>query len=312
MTDSGPIWVTGADGFLGAAACARLREQGYAVQPIVRRPSAREPVDDAAATARKPAALLYDLVADRLEPVAGEPSPTTIVHLAAERPTSFHADEVGNTAARNRRMDENVFAFAASVRAGVVFASGGSVYGGGQGEVFTEDGATNPWGQYPAAKLRSEQQGAAILEAGGAPFAALRISAPYGPGQKAPTVVHHFLSRAIAGDSLTYHGTGSRMQDFVYVDDVAEAVCCCVSAGAEGVFNIASGQPVSMKELAARVAEVVGRSMHIGPSGEPDEQEGLTAFYSIEAAERVLAWKPATGLRTGLQRWCDCLASDSP
>jgi len=307
MTEPGPIWVTGAGGFLGAAACVRLREQGYVVRPIVRPPPVREPVDDAAATDQERSAFRCDLATDRLELVAGEPPPTAIVHLAAERPASFHADQVESTAERNRHIDDNVFAFAASVRAGVVFASGGSVYGEGRGEIFTEDGATNPWGPYPAAKLCSEQEGSAVLGAVGAPFAALRISAPYGPGQKAPTVVHHFLARALAGGSLTYHGTGSRMQDFVYVDDVAEAVCRCVSSGAVGVFNIASGQAVSMKDLAAMVVEVVRQPIGVAPSGEPDDQEGLTAFYSIEAAAQALAWRPATTLRRGLERWCDYL-----
>ena len=124
-------------------------------------------------------------------------------------------------------------------------------------------------------------------------------------------MVRHFLARASAGEDLNYHGTGSRMQDFIYVADVADAVCRCVARNAQGVLNIASGRAISMKNLAATVVEAVDRPVRIVASGEPDGQEGRTALYSIEAARHTLAWEPATTLRRGLEQWRDSLADES-
>lgn len=301
------MWVTGAAGFLGAAVCARLLRDGHRVRPLCREDAASGPLAALAGSERLLPILACDLCHGSPEPPVGEAPPWAILHFAAERPEGGDPGELEASAQRNRRIDANVFAAAAATRAGVVYASGGIVYGAGHGQRFTEDGPVAPEIPYGRAKLASEREGAARLEAAGLSFAALRISAPYGPGQRADTVVHRFLARALHGDNLTYHGTGSRMQDFIYVDDVADAVARCLATRAGGVFNIASGQPVTMKELAALVVEVTASDAAIQPSGAADPQEGRTALYSIGAAERILGWTPATPLRRGLELWRDHL-----
>lgn len=312
------VWVTGADGFLGTAACERLDGAGSLVQRIVHRVGTlpehlagggSRPSPEWAL--RAPPPLARDLADERLALAGDQTPPATIVHLAAAIPTTSRGEASERAAADNRRIDDNVFAFAVEAGAGVVFASSGSVYGRASGEVFREDAPTDPRGPYAEAKLHSEEQGAKALGNAGLPFAALRISAPYGPGQPTWTVVQHFLRRALAGEELTYHGSGDRMQDFVYVADVADAIAGCVAAAAAGVFNVASGRPVTMRELAALVAEVVGGGVVVRASGQPDPQEGQRASYAIEAAERAFGWRPATPLRDGLRKWRDALEEEA-
>ncbi len=299
LPDGKIVWVTGAAGFLGGAACEALRAAGYEVIRLV--------WPDPGPEAEDPASIVCNLIEGPPPNLGRGSMPSTVVHLAAEIPAAFEGAEAEQTARRNRQMDDNVFDLCASFGAGVVFASSGSIYGEGRGQVFAEDGAVDPRGPYADGKLRSERKGAAVLGSAGPPFAALRISAPYGPGQGTRTVVQHFLRRAMAGERLEYHGSGSRMQDFVYVDDVASAIVSCVQTAPEGIFNVASGRPVSTRGLAAVVAEVVGGDIDVGPSGQTDEQEGLTANYSIDAAGRALGWSPATTLPEGLRRWRDHL-----
>ena len=306
--DGSAVWVTGAAGFIGRATCEHLVAADYAVRPIFRPAGSAAPGRRAARTGERHRGLDAASFADLLEglEVLGGPShhgppPVLIVHLAAEIPATFTGDETVRVAERNAQIDRNVFRFALSLGAGIVFASSGSVYGPGKGNVFIEDPPLAPGGPYAEAKLYSETEGAALFGAAGLPFAALRISAPYGPGQSDRTVVQHFVSRAIAGENLAYHGTGSRMQDFVHVDDVAAAICRCVETRANGTFNVASGTPTCMRELAELVAEVAGGGIAVGPSGEPDPQEGLTAEYSIARARRVLGWQPKISLRSGLR-----------
>jgi UDP-glucose 4-epimerase len=338
MTDPRHVWVTGASGFLGAAVCMRLAAEGYVVRPLgrsgerveqrLREAAARGSGDvfaeigagarraRAEAPGRMEAPLLHDLARGEPDLAAGQPPPAAVVHFAAEIPGSGDPEEAEAAARRNLQMDGNVFAFAAAAGAAVVFASSGSVYGPGRGELFVEDGPTAPQIPYARAKLDAEARGAAMSDAAGVAFAALRISAPYGPGQRVATVTCHFLTRALAGQELRYHGAGTRRQDFVYVDDVAAAVGRCVAAGADGVFNIASGTSVTMKELALTVAELVaeatGDTVDVVPSGMPDAQEGLTARYAIDAARRAFGWRPETDLRDGLARWRDRLSGGSP
>lgn len=304
MSERPPVWVTGASGFLGGAVCVRLAGGGHAVRPVVREPEdvGRLP-SSGGKLLREP--VVCDLAVDELRLDGPDAAPATIVHFAAEIPTGFEAADLEMVAARNRSIDDNVFALAAAVGAGVVFASSGSVYGEGRGQLFIEDGPVAPELPYARAKLRSEHEGSARLADAG--FAALRISAPYGPRQRSRTVVRHFLSSALAGEDLHYHGTGNRMQDFVFVEDVAEAVARSVPVRHGGVFNIASGEPVTMRRLAELVVEVAGTAARVVASGERDAQEGRTARYSIDAARSALGWEPATPLRRGLEAWRDHL-----
>jgi nucleoside-diphosphate-sugar epimerase len=306
MSDRQAVWVTGAGGFLGAAVCRRLLDAGLTVRPLVRRDSFRRVLGGAGG-----GALLEPRVGDLVDGLdAAEDDrarPSSIVHFAAEIPAGGSPEELAAAAERNRRVDDHVFAFAARVGAGVVFASSGAVYGEGDGEPFVESGPVAPATPYAAAKLRSEEAGAEILSDIGLPFAALRISAPYGPGLAVDTVTRVFLTRALAGEPLTYHGSGNREQDFVYVADVADAACRCVATHAGGTFNIAAGESISMRALAEMVAAVVGGGVPVLPSGRDDPQEGRRVCYSIEAAADALGWRPATPLRHGLELWRDAL-----
>lgn len=307
MPEARPVWVTGAGGFLGSAVCRRLLADGLPVRPVYR----SAPPPGGAASLLQPA-VLGDLADGAPAVPAGDPEPRDIVHFAAAIPGPGSGEDAEALARHNRRIDAHVFRLAAAVGAGVVFASSGSVYGEGRGRRFAEDGPTSPASPYARAKLSSEAEGAERLAAAGGRFVALRISAPYGPGQRARTVARSFLTRALEGRDLSYHGSGSRMQDFVYVDDVAAAVARCLRADRSGVFNVASGEPITMRDLATTVAEVAGGKVGVVASGEPDPQEGRTALYDIDAARRVLSWAPATTLRHGLERWRDSLQSGQP
>ena len=225
------------------------------------------------------------------------------VHLAARLPPSFDSPEARQVAETNEKMDANVFHACRRLGLPLVFASGASVYGQSSDSPLTEQSAPAPFGPYPEAKLRSEQAGQDLLCSIGVPFASLRISAPYGPGQKARTVLNIFMERALQGLPLTYHGTGSREQDFTWAGDVGEAICQALLKRRSGIFNISSGRPVTMKELAELVVRTVPECRsEVIHSGQADPQEGFKARISIEKASRELGWNPAVSLEEGIAR----------
>jgi nucleoside-diphosphate-sugar epimerase len=132
----------------------------------------------------------------------------------------------------------------------------------------------------------------------------LRISAPYGPGQRNRTVLRIFIERAISSMDLLYFGTGDRTQDFTSATDVAQAVICSIRRKRGGVFNIAGGNPISMKELAKLVVKCVsGCRSKIVPAGVPDSQESYRADFEILKAKRELGWAPQISLTEGVKQW---------
>lgn len=291
------VLVTGATGFIGRYVCQKLTQNGYKVIRVVRPRSRFEESEGQEA-------LHIDLCEPGSLECAIKDKPDTVVHLAAVVPLSFAGAEATKAAHVNRRIDKNVFLACRALGTGVVYASGTSVYGLGNSEVKSESSSVRPIGPYAAGKLAGEQMGERILFQLGLPFTVLRINAPYGPGQRAKTVLNLFIERAINGLPLFYHGTGSRQQDFTYIEDVADAVIKAVIQGRSGIYNISGGHPISMRQLAEIVVRCVPECTScVGPSGEEDPQEGATAMYSIKQAMTDLGWQPQVSLESGIRAW---------
>jgi UDP-glucose 4-epimerase len=106
-----------------------------------------------------------------------------------------------------------------------------------------------------------------------------------------------------------YYGSGERTQDFTSASDIGNAICCAVSnVDANGVFNIASGKPISMCDLAKLVIRAIaGTKSRAVPSGQPDPQEDYRAAFDISKAQRLLGWRPIVSLEEGIRQWAQCL-----
>jgi nucleoside-diphosphate-sugar epimerase len=104
------------------------------------------------------------------------------------------------------------------------------------------------------------------------------------------------------GEDLTYYGSGSREQDFIDVEDVASAMVASVRRSAEGLFNIASGHAVNMRELAALVVATLGSRSVVRAADIPDVEERCRARFVITKAQDHLGWAPYVDLQRGIRR----------
>jgi nucleoside-diphosphate-sugar epimerase len=296
--DSDLVVVTGAGGFLGHYAVAQLLDAGFAVVAVSRSPF---PIESPAC---KPMAVdLEDPASiEKLSRAVGRRA-KALVHFAAAVPRSSVGDEAEECGRRNLVMDGHVLRLCEHLECALVYGSGSNVYPAESRAVKTEDAEIHPTEPYAREKLVSER--AFLLHLPSA-FTALRITAPYGPGQTANTVVKIFLERALRDEPLTYHGSGAREQDFIHASDVARAVVCSIRQSTRGIFNIGAGAPVTMKQLADTVVGAVsGCGSVVQPSGKPDPQERRSASFSIEKARSLLGWAPVTSLEDGIHEWAE-------
>lgn len=306
------VLVTGAAGFIGRRVCHKPAEQGHSVLRVVRTET-RVGSADAETTSAHHTLTIDLLEAGALErAMTSVPRPDVIVHLAAVLPPAFTGPAAEHAAELNAQLDLNVFRVARTLGLAVVYSSGSSVYGLGRGDLKSETTPPNPVGPYVAGKLAGEHLGQGVLLKHGIPFTVLRISAPYGPGQRTRTVLRIFLERALQGFPLLYHGTGCREQDFTHVDDVDDAVVCAALRQRSGVYNISGGEPITMKRLAELVIRCVPNSTStVAPSGQDDPQDGATARYSITRAFAELEWRPRIALARGIRAWAENLLAVS-
>ncbi len=293
------ILVTGARGLIGSHVAKNLYKHGYAVIALHAKPSQEKvsvPWD----------VLVGDLLDDNTLQRLSSMEFDLLVHCAAVLPKQFIGEEAERAAQANLLMDGLIVNLCLKRRCPVVYLSSTSVYGAGNGSMVTEETQLSPMGPYAEAKAESERR---VLGELPGRSTVLRISSPYGPGQQTTTVLRLFIERALANLDLMYHGTGNRQQDFVSARDVGNAVLCAVSNSAvSDDFNIASGNPISMRQLAELVVQTVpGTRSRVIASLKPDPQEDYRAAFDIGKARRMLGWRPMVSLEDGIRSWAQHL-----
>jgi UDP-glucose 4-epimerase len=143
----------------------------------------------------------------------------------------------------------------------------------------------------------------------------LRMFSVFGPGQAWDNpyqgVLGIFLGRLQRGEPITIFGDGKQTRDFIYVADVVDgwlAVLNKPEDTAGRIFNLGSGKPLSINELAERTVAAYG----LGPNdheiayspARPGEQRRVQA--DIMLADKSFGWRPKTSFETGLSetiRW---------
>jgi UDP-glucose 4-epimerase len=193
----------------------------------------------------------------------------------------------------------------AGVRKVVFASSGGTVYGQPRTLPITEDHPTNPITSYGVIKLAVEKYLGLFDHLHGLDYTALRISNPYGPyqdpgGQQGAVPV--FLHRLRTGHPVTIWGDGSVVRDYLYISDLVEALKQVAEAETQQkVFNVGSGQGISLNELVALIAEVTGERpvVEYVPGRALDVPANV---LDVAWAHEELGWSPTTELAEGIER----------
>jgi UDP-glucose 4-epimerase len=181
----------------------------------------------------------------------------------------------------------------------VVYVSSIQVYGPPRKLPVDEEHPTEPEVGYGIAKLCGESYVAISCRARDVPLAVLRPSFIYGPGQHSQNVIPRFLAALREGKAPVVHGTGREIRDDVYVGDVAHAIGLAVERRARGVFNVASGSPHTLLEVANAACLVSGLSLR--PVVESKASDWTDRWFAVDKALRELSLGPGTPLSEGLR-----------
>jgi UDP-glucose 4-epimerase len=190
----------------------------------------------------------------------------------------------------------------------VIFASTGGAILGEQEPPVHEGMVPRPVSPYGASKLVGEAYCSAFYGSFGLNTVALRFSNVYGPySYHKGSVVAQFFRNVIQGEPLVVYGDGQQTRDFLYVDDLVDAVLLADKSETPGeVFQVASGRETSIRELLVAMKEVLP-DVKFDVCYEPARAgEILRNYASIEKARRLLGYDPRTQLGEGLRntwRW---------
>jgi UDP-glucose 4-epimerase len=267
------LLVTGASGFLGSRHTTLLRERGHEVVAITRpggRPrSGREQLDAIEVDAGDSAARELVAGCDAVLHFAGVPDPAS----ARADPASAVRENVGTTL--------NLLEGCAEHGAGLVYPS-------------TVRAAQDPPPDPYAVSKRLGEQACRMHEA---PAAVARMTSVFGPGQVraegATGAIAAFAERALAGGPIVIPGDPSRTRDFVFVDDVVDALEVLVSERRfDQTVTVGSGVATPLIDAARLVTDAAGSSSPIEtPGGElaPGENESYETGTRLLFRTRPLA-----------------------
>lgn len=187
----------------------------------------------------------------------------------------------------------------------VIFSSSASVYGDEPTLPKLETMLTTPKSPYAVTKIGCEQYCRMYSELYDLPTVSLRYFNVFGPNQdprsEYAAVVPKFMELVRQGKAPTIFGDGEQLRDFIYVADVVDAnIQAALSEKANGeTFNIASGKPISINQLANIIIDLSGNTLE--PEYMPPRPGDIKNSYAdISKAKRLLDWQPKTEIRNGL------------
>lgn len=302
------VLVTGGAGFIGSTLVDRLLAEDHAVDVVddLSTGSLSNLADARALQRRRFSFHRLDIRTPALIDLVAHRKPEVIYHLAAQADVRVSVARPTFDAEVNILGSLNLFqgALGAGTRKVVFASSGGTIYGTPE-EIPTREGhAQRPESPYGVAKKAVGDYLHYYREIHGLEYTALAFANVYGPRQDPhgeAGVVSIFAGKLLDRERPTIFGDGAQTRDFVFVDDVVDALVRASEKGGGLVINIGTGIETSVQQLFESMARSTGYQeqaryapARIGELQRSALDPGRAAIH--------LGWKPFTSLDEGIGR----------
>jgi len=293
------VLVTGGSGFIGSHVVDKLRARGH--EPVIYdlRPSPWHPPHGANAVE-----TVLGSITDREALERALVTCDAVAHLAAVADVNdVHAEPEDAERVNARGTVAVLEACRRAEVKRVVYASTIWVYSDCEPEHVDEDTLLPPPSHlYTSTKLAGELYCKSYQELYGIDYTILRFGIPYGPRAREAAVIPAFVNKAFKGEPLTLAGDGLQSRRFVYVEDLADGVALGLDEVARNrVYNLASDENVTIKQIAETVQELVGNTEIVHTPARPGDFGGKVV--SSERARLELGWTAATPFHEGVRRY---------
>ncbi|MFH1836461.1 MAG: SDR family NAD(P)-dependent oxidoreductase [Methanobacteriota archaeon] len=296
------VLVTGATGFIGSHLIKRLVQQGFKVGIIKRQNSDIWRIKDILSQLRIFSTDIRDTQIVRN--IVTEFQPNAIIHLAAYYAVEHKPEDIVPLIQSNVLGTVNLLE-AARINKVTLFINTSScfVYKGNKAKL-KEESELEPANLYALSKIHAEQACSYYSRMYGSSCVTLRVFPPFGPADHVrcmiPSIIKNFFE-----DEAPELTTGEQKRDWVYVDDLVDAYLSLLENPKlrfkHEVFNVGTGNPVSVKNVALRLKRIVGSDLEPNFGVIPPRKNEYKLLSSdITKAKKLLGWEPKTTFDEGL------------
>jgi dTDP-6-deoxy-L-talose 4-dehydrogenase (NAD+) len=285
------LFVTGVTGFVGRAFCQAAVSRGHEVLGLHRDASARLPEG-----CRSAAGSLEAVPWRRIE----EFRPEGALHLAWTATPGVYL-----TSPENRvLLEQSQVLIAGLFERGVGHVAGVGTcmeYAPSPAPLDEERSPLGPLHPYSAAKAQLFEWMRDDATKRGAPWTWFRLFYPYGAGEHEKRLPSDLIRHLQQGKPLSLK-TPHSVKDYVYISDVAEAICRVLESKVTGAVNLGSGRGVSIDDLAHTIVRLVGRDPSLIRHDEVPAPDASPFAVADTSKVRSTGWTPSTSLEDGLRR----------
>lgn len=296
------ILVTGANGYLGANLIVALIQKGYEVVAL-----SKSPINFSHPNLT---VALGDVI--DIQKIFKGLKVNAIFHTAARVNFEYGDQAITRLTRDNIIATEEVANFSLQNGIGkVIYSSSCSVYEENYNPDYwiTEEHKLRPQNIYATSKLAAEWLLADKLSGSTTELVVLRYSSIYGFGQKKGTILPNLIENAAKHYDINIYGSGNRIQDYVYIDDVVNANLLCINFNIpfNTRLNIGSGQSTTDLDLAHNIKETWKSKSEIKVLNNLIGPEQYFN-YKVEKAKLLLGYQPV-GLKEGLKLYKESFLS---
>lgn len=290
------VLMTGASGAVGRAVLDRLLSRGWEVAVLLRNPAAAWRLAGRLDHVTVIRGDMEDLTAVRpdIERFAAD----TVIHLAWDGVTATSRNAPSQV--RNLANSVALLEMTATFGAGHFIGFGSQAEYGSHADRISEEAQARPDTVYGTVKLSTGMIAQRIATVLGVRLTWLRLFATYGPFDNPGFLLPRLITTLLRAERLPMTA-GDQQWDYLHFDDVACAVDAVIETRAVGTFNLGSGQPRKLRDIACIVRNTIDPCLPLGLGDvayQPDQVMHLEA--DIAALSRAAGWRPQISLDTGL------------
>lgn len=172
-----------------------------------------------------------------------------------------------------------------------------------------EASISHPTSVYGYTKKAQEEMSILVGDSIGLPVLAFRFQNVYGPGQSLKNpytgILSIFSTQIKNGNDINIFEDGKESRDFVYIDDIVDAIILGIESNNKGVFNVGSGELTDVTTVANTLANKYGASVNIEISGNYRLGDIRSNIADLKNIKQKLGYEPKVNFVDGISRFVD-------